>query len=278
MLAYGRGHVPVVRLRRMFHCAAGGTKWPFPANCKRMSSSSVRARAARPWRVSWRGKASGCCCWSGASTTARSYYGTYLGALIYCRPRSLLFTQEGLNIVRPLMVGGATSMYCGCAAPPPAWLKDKLRRGHRRRGRRDDRRAGDRARCPPSCAAQASTRIAQAGQAPGLRLAAAAQVHAARAQPHVRLRRQVHAGLPLRRQVERRRVGGRGGRGRAPTCAHGRSVERVLIEDGQRRAWQGTLAGQPFTATRRDGGAGCRRHRHAAHPAGFRSARRPGRA
>jgi choline dehydrogenase-like flavoprotein len=23
------------------------------------------------------------------------------------------------------MVGGATSMYCGCAAPPPAWLKDK---------------------------------------------------------------------------------------------------------------------------------------------------------
>src|SRR5512136_2163038 len=55
----------------------------------------------------------------------RSYYGTYLGALIYADHRSLLFTQEGLNIIRPLMVGGATSMYCGCAAPPPAWLKDR---------------------------------------------------------------------------------------------------------------------------------------------------------
>jgi choline dehydrogenase-like flavoprotein len=49
------------------------------------------------------------------------YYGTYLGALIYADRRSLLFTQEGLNIIRPLMVGGATSMYCGCAAPPPDW-------------------------------------------------------------------------------------------------------------------------------------------------------------
>jgi hypothetical protein len=53
----------------------------------------------------------------------RSYYGSYLGALIYSDRLSLLFTKEGLNIVRPLMVGGATSMYCGCAAPPPAWLK-----------------------------------------------------------------------------------------------------------------------------------------------------------
>ena len=53
------------------------------------------------------------------------WYGTYLGALIYSDHRSLLFTQEGLNIVRPLMVGGATSMYCGCAAPPPDWFKDR---------------------------------------------------------------------------------------------------------------------------------------------------------
>ena len=53
------------------------------------------------------------------------YYGTYLGPLIYVDRMSLLFTQEGLNIVRPLMVGGATSMYCGCAAPPPPWFKDQ---------------------------------------------------------------------------------------------------------------------------------------------------------
>ncbi len=53
------------------------------------------------------------------------YYGTYLGAVIYSERRSLLFTKEGLNIIAPIMVGGATSMYCGCAAPPPTWLKDK---------------------------------------------------------------------------------------------------------------------------------------------------------
>jgi choline dehydrogenase-like flavoprotein len=49
-------------------------------------------------------------------------YGTYLGALLYADRRALLFTHEGLNIIRPLMAGGATSMYCGCAAEPPEWL------------------------------------------------------------------------------------------------------------------------------------------------------------
>jgi choline dehydrogenase-like flavoprotein len=61
----------------------------------------------------------------GMDYRSQSYYGTYLGALIYADRMSLLFTQEGLNIVRPLMVGGATSMYCGCAAPPPEWFKTK---------------------------------------------------------------------------------------------------------------------------------------------------------
>jgi choline dehydrogenase-like flavoprotein len=55
------------------------------------------------------------------------WYGTYLGALLYTDRASLLFTKEGLNIVRPLMLGGATSMFCGCAAPPPAWLHDRYR-------------------------------------------------------------------------------------------------------------------------------------------------------
>ena len=35
----------------------------------------------------------------------RWYYGTYLGAILYTDRGSLLFTQEGLNIVRPLMPG-----------------------------------------------------------------------------------------------------------------------------------------------------------------------------
>lgn len=52
----------------------------------------------------------------------RSLYGTYPGAMLYTDKASFLATEEGLNIVRPLMLGGATSMYCGCAERPlPFW-------------------------------------------------------------------------------------------------------------------------------------------------------------
>ncbi|MCC6521418.1 MAG: GMC family oxidoreductase [Polyangiaceae bacterium] len=61
----------------------------------------------------------------GADERRRFYYGSYLGALLYTDRASLLFTEEGLNVVRPLMLGGATGMYCGCAAPPPAWMKER---------------------------------------------------------------------------------------------------------------------------------------------------------
>ena len=53
-------------------------------------------------------------------------FGTYTGALLYADRHALLFTDGGLNIIRPLMLGGATSMYCGCAAPPPTWWRDRL--------------------------------------------------------------------------------------------------------------------------------------------------------
>lgn len=59
----------------------------------------------------------------GRDHRGKFYFGTYLGALLYTDRASLLFTREGLNIIRPLMLGGATSMYCGSAAHPPAWLK-----------------------------------------------------------------------------------------------------------------------------------------------------------
>ena len=52
-------------------------------------------------------------------------YGTYPGVLTYADRRALLFTREGLNIIRPIMLGGATSMYAGCAAPPPHWLHER---------------------------------------------------------------------------------------------------------------------------------------------------------
>jgi choline dehydrogenase-like flavoprotein len=102
----------------------------------------------------------------GVDYRSQPYYGTYLGALIYADRMSLLFTEEGLNIVRPLMVGGATSMYCGCAAPPPDWLKIKY-------GVDIDQEVAETipelgiAPLPEDMRGCASTRIAQAGQALG---------------------------------------------------------------------------------------------------------------
>ena len=61
----------------------------------------------------------------GKDQRPHAWYGTYLGALLYTDKASLLFTEEGLNITRPLLVGGATSMFCGCAAGPPPWLKNR---------------------------------------------------------------------------------------------------------------------------------------------------------
>ena len=52
-------------------------------------------------------------------------YGTYAGALLYADRRALLFTREGLNIIRPLMLGGATSMFAGCSSPPAAWWREE---------------------------------------------------------------------------------------------------------------------------------------------------------
>jgi len=52
-------------------------------------------------------------------------YGTYPGAMAYTDKASFLYTREGLSIIRPLMVGGATSMYCGCSARPLPWWRDK---------------------------------------------------------------------------------------------------------------------------------------------------------
>jgi choline dehydrogenase-like flavoprotein len=52
-------------------------------------------------------------------------YGTYAGALAYADRRALLFTKEGVNIIRPLMLGGATSMFAGCSADPLPWWKSQ---------------------------------------------------------------------------------------------------------------------------------------------------------
>jgi choline dehydrogenase-like flavoprotein len=103
---------------------------------------------------------------SGVDHRRQRYYGTYLGALIYSQRMSLLFTKEGLNIIRPMMVGGATSMYCGSSAPPPLWLKERY-------GVDIDQEVSETieeleiAPLPEELRGKASTRIAMAAQALG---------------------------------------------------------------------------------------------------------------
>ena len=173
----------------------------------------------------------------------RPYYGTYLGALIYTDRRSLLFTEEGLNIVRPLMVGGATSMYCGCAAPPPGLAARALRRRYR---------------CEVSETieeleiAPAARRAARRGLHPhrpgrpgaGLRLAAAAQVHDARPAARQASTAAPSACSAAAAAPSGARPSGWTRRWRpARTCARAPSVERVLIEDGH-AAGRGRHAGR----------------------------------
>lgn len=94
-------------------------------------------------------------------------YGTYPGALLYSDRNALLFTREGLNVIRPLMLGGATSMYCGCSALPPGWLKTR-----HAIDLEDDADAFVRelgiAALPAELRGAASTRIAEAGAGLGM--------------------------------------------------------------------------------------------------------------
>jgi choline dehydrogenase-like flavoprotein len=55
------------------------------------------------------------------------YYGTHLGAMIYGDNHGLLFTEEGLNIIRGIMTGGSTNLFTGSATRPPAWLKERYK-------------------------------------------------------------------------------------------------------------------------------------------------------
>jgi hypothetical protein len=102
----------------------------------------------------------------GVDHRPRAYYGTYLGALLYTQRSSFLYTQEGLNIIRPFMVGGATAMFTGSSAPPPAWLKDKY-------GIDIDQEVSETieelgiAPLPAELRGRASTRLAEAAQALG---------------------------------------------------------------------------------------------------------------
>jgi choline dehydrogenase-like flavoprotein len=182
----------------------------------------------------------------GLDYRSQAYYGTYLGALIYSDRHSLLFTEEGLNIIRPLMVGGATNMFAGCAAPPPPWFKDKY-------GLDLDSEVAETIdelqikALPPDLRGRASTRIAQAAGAlgqdwypqPKFMLPARSKQFTCGATCMLGCRcgakwtaaeyvdQAVEAGAVLKMKAR---------------------VEKVLIDGGQVAGVSGRLDGRPFTA------------------------------
>ncbi len=182
----------------------------------------------------------------GVDYRAQPYYGTYLGALIYAERMSLLFTEEGLNIVRPLMVGGATSMYCGCAAPPPDWLKSKY-------GIDIDAEVAQStaeleiAPLPEALRGAASTRIAQAAQAlgyrfePQLKFMKPARSHKFDCGAKCMLGCRCGAKWNAAEWVDDAVSAGTELRVRA-------NVRRVLVDGKQAVGVEGTLAGQAFQA------------------------------
>lgn len=182
----------------------------------------------------------------GVDHRPRSYYGTYLGALIYADRRSLLFTQEGLNIIRPLMVGGATSMYCGCAAPPPGWLFDRY-------GVDISTEVSETveeleiAPLPAELRGTASTRIAQAAQGlgydwePQLKFMRPARTKNFDCGAKCMLGCRCGAKWSAAEYVDEAVEAGAD----LWTGAH---IKRVLIEDGHVVGVEGTLRGKPFTA------------------------------
>jgi len=182
----------------------------------------------------------------GIDQRSRAYYGTYPGAMIYSDRLSLLFTQEGLNIVRPLMVGGATSMYCGCAAPPPDWLK-------RIYGVDIDEEVSatieelEIAPLPAELRGEASTRIARAAQAlgydwqPQLKFMKPARAHPFDCGATCMLGCRCGAKWSAAEYVDEAVATGVDLRTRA-------RVRRLLIEDGHAVGVEGTLGRAPFSA------------------------------
>ncbi|HEU5209465.1 MAG TPA: GMC family oxidoreductase [Longimicrobiales bacterium] len=94
-------------------------------------------------------------------------YGTYPGALLYADRHALLFTRQGLNVIRPIMVGGATSMYAACASRPGDWWLNDY--GIDLTADADAiMRELQIAPLPPELRGVASTRLAEAGSSLGM--------------------------------------------------------------------------------------------------------------
>src|SRR5215216_4918231 len=205
----------------------------------------------------------------------RGYYGTYLGALLYTDRGSLLFTEEGLNIVRPMMVGGATSMYCGCAALPPVWFKTKY-------GVDIDTQVSETIEeleiepLPAELRGDASTHIAQAAQAlgynwePQLKFMKPARAKHFDCGAKCMLGCRCHAKWSAAEYVDQAVAAG-------CDLRTGARVERVLVENGHGSGVEGQLNGRPFVARANTvvlsaGGIGTPRILQASSSSAFRQA------
>ncbi len=180
----------------------------------------------------------------GKDLRKRWYYGTYLGALLYSDRMSFLYSAEGLNIIRPLMVGGATSMYCACAAPPPAWLKGSYEIDI---GEEVVDTIKELAIAPlaPDLRGRASTRLAEAAQALGYdwqpqdKFMQPQRAHPFRCRSTCMLGCRCGAKWNAAEYVDEAVQAGAGLR-------TGAGVERILVEDGQVTGVRGAMGGMPF--------------------------------
>ena len=169
-------------------------------------------------------------------------YGRYAGALLYADKHALLFTREGLNIVRPLMVGGATSMYCGCSAPPGAWWRERWGIDLEAHARAAAAELGV-APLPSELRGVASTRIADAGRALGMdwqpqdKFMSPGRAHPFACGAHCMLGCRCGAKWSAAEYVDDAVAAG----AELLTRAH---VERVLVGGGQVRGVAGRVAGR----------------------------------
>jgi choline dehydrogenase-like flavoprotein len=182
----------------------------------------------------------------GKDERSKPYYGTYAGPLLYADKSSFLYSKEGINLIRPLMLGGATSMYCGCASPPPAWWKTDYGIDLESHVSATIEEL-ELAPLPPELRGTASTRLAEAGRALGMDW-----------QPQMKFMRparSAHFDCGAKCMLGCR-CGAKWNAAEFVDEAvqHGAElrtsakVKRVLIEDGTAVGVEGTLNGQPFTA------------------------------
>jgi len=175
------------------------------------------------------------------------WYGTYLGALRYLERSGLFFTPEGIQVVVPSMVGGATGVFAGCAAPPPPWLHERYGIDIRAEVEETIRELGI-APLPPELRGTASTRLAQAAQSLGYEVYP--QLKFMRPERAQRFNCGAHCLLGCRCGAKWSAAAFVADAVEAGaqllTLAH---VERVLIQDGCATGVEGRSQGRPFVAS-----------------------------